>query len=394
MLKLVLMSIGNFLWIPFWHLQCCIKRNKKLWVFGAWDGLRYSDNSRALYEYILQNSKDIKVVWITRSPKIYNDMRAQHLPVEMANSYRGIKTTCKASRIFITEGFKDINPRFAHGAQLINLWHGMPLKQIGNDALLFIRPNNLWKRTKTAIRKVLVPWEFIQGSIPVLSPFFTPFLQSAFQIKKEQLWEIGTPRNDRFFEVQTEALIEKLNIDFNGPTKVMYMPTFRDACTQNGQVFNPFETAGFDMLAFERMLEAKNMVFMYKGHFCDTKSKGLVGQTRILTITDNDYDDLYRFLKDVDVLVTDYSSIYFDFLLCRKPIILFPFDQAEYIAHSRPFYCDYNLLEAPKVYSWNELTEMLAAGNYIQPTETEIQRFHRYADGNSCKRILQKLTSE
>ena len=111
---------------------------------------------------------------------------------------------------------------------------------------------------------------------------------------------------------------------------------------------------------------------------------------RIISINDDMYDDLYRFLKDVDLLITDYSGMYFDFLLTRKPIILFPFDYEEYVS-SRPIYFDYNLLRAHKVYSWDSLMTAIEKREYSSPCEEEISFFHSYKDARSSERVCQKI---
>ena len=166
------------------------------------------------------------------------------------------------------------------------------------------------------------------------------------------------------------------------------MPTHRDT---EHSTFNPFRKAGFDEKLFQQLLEEKNIIFLYKGHFYDSSVCNNKISERLLTITDNDYDDLYTFIKDIDILVTDYSSIYFDFLYLHKPVILFPFDEQEYIAHSRPFYFDYNLMEAKKVYSWAELAQAISNKDYHCPMQSEIERFCATTSQSHCEQIVQHI---
>jgi CDP-glycerol glycerophosphotransferase len=141
------------------------------------------------------------------------------------------------------------------------------------------------------------------------------------------------------------------------------------------------------------MLEEQNMIFIYKGHFCDQNNQFSEGG-RLITVGDTDYDDLYTFVKDMDILITDYSSIYFDFLLCHKPIILFPFDIEDYVTFSRPFYFNYDKLEGKKVYSWSELEKTLRNKDYNLPSEETIAMFNKYIDGDSSKRLFNTLRNE
>ena len=397
-------ALEGLKYLPQWYSQRAKARDKSLWTFGAWDGLRYSDNSRALYEYTLANCPDIKAVWMTKSPKVFEQLTAKGLPVEMCYSESGRAVQRKAGYFFLTKGPDDGDPMQMNGCHLIWLWHGMPLKQIGRDSMAFLHKNTLWKHIKTSIRRVFLPWQFWGGETLSSSPFFTPFLQSAFGLSKEDVWEVGLPRNDHFFKNDvTEQIIIDLHHRFDrsdgagrkDPVKLLlYMPTHRDQATREGHPFDPFHLAGFDATKLEPVLEAKNNVLLYKGHFFDSANEGLLSSSRIITVTDDDYDDIYTFIKDVDILMTDYSSIYFDFLLCRKPIVLFPFDLEDYVAYSRPFYFDYSLMEGKRVYSWHELGEALRNDDYFVPSEQTIRLMNTYLDANACKRVVEKVRKQ
>ena len=390
--------------LPQWYAQRVEARDKRLWTFGAWDGLRYSDNSRALFEYTLTNCPDIRAVWMTKSQKVYELLKAKGMPVELCTTEEGKAVQRKAGYFFLTKGPDDSDPRLMHGCHLVWLWHGMPLKQIGRDSMAFLQRNTLWKRFKTSFRKVVVPWQFLSGETLSSSPFFTPFLQSAFGISENDVWEVGYPRNDHLFKTDvTEDIITELHKRFDRRTDsgeidraklLLYMPTHRDKTTREGHVFDPFQQAGFDLAAMEEVLEAKNIVLLYKGHFFDSSNEGLQNASRIITVTDDDYDDIYTFIKDVDILMTDYSSVYFDFLLCRKPVILFPFDMDEYVTFSRPFYFDYKLMDGKRVFSWRELAEALKNDDYFVPSEQTIQLMNTHIDNNACQRVVEKVRQQ
>ena len=389
--------------LPLWYKASARQRDPRLWTFGTWDGQRYSDNSRALYEYVLSNCPDIRAVWMTRSQQVYDLLSAKQMPVALCDSEEGRSVQQRSGYFFLTKGPNDSDPRLMRGCHLVWLWHGMPLKQIGRDAMAFQRRNSLWKRCKTLIRRIIVPWEFLGGETLSTAPYFTPHLQSAFGLPESEVWEVGYPRNDYFFRADiTEQLITDLHQRYfrttaEGKTQpvrlMLYMPTHRDAATRSGKAFDPFSMAGFDLAQLEAVLEQQNILLLYKGHFFDSQNEGLKNSKRILTITDNDYDNLYTFIKDVDILLTDYSSVYFDFLLCQKPILLFPFDLEEYVANSRPFYFDYEMMEGRKVYSWSELCESLAKADYGVPSQTTIDLMHTYQDGNTCERVVDRVRS-
>lgn len=384
-------ALSGLVFLPVWYAQKWHKRDKHIWVFGAWSGLHYSDNSRALYEYVLAHCSDIRCVWITRNPKVYNRLVEEGKPVEMCESRAGKKIQKDAGLIFWTANEYDIDIRYINGARVINLWHGLPLKKIGEDAMERIRSKSLWKRIKTSIRKHIVPWEFIFKDAELVcgSPFFSPFFQSSFELKPNKIIINPEPRLTFMTVDHEESIITSIKQKFSNPMILMYMPTFRD---DKLRTFDPFSSAGFDITRFNHVLQQHNIVFMYKGHFLtDCENTRIKSCERIVQVTDKDYDNLYTVLKDVDILITDYSSVYLDYIYLRKPMILFPFDYKDYIAYSREFYFDYNLWEAKKVYTWEALEKCLAEKSYYAPSESEIQRFRPIPISNCCEELVKQL---
>ena len=393
--KDIVHSLKSIAFLPRWWAQKYQKRDPYLWTFGDMEGLRYGDSTRALYEYVLSHYPEIHCVWMTRNPVVYEQLNKVGKPVALCGTKEASNIQRNAGYFFATHGrthgIYDGDERYMNGIQFIDLWHGVPFKTIGEDERFAkYGKRTLGKCIKTAIRKTIIPWDFVSGKVLCGSPFFVSFYQSAFQIPRERVWITPEPRLDKFHSPYKEKLILQLDKEFAYPTKVLYMPTFRD----NQQFFNPFKNTDFDMNSFTRILEENNIVFIYKGHFFDGNALTLSGNSRIILVDDSNFDDLYTFIKDVDILVTDYSSVYFDFLYLRKPIILFPFDYDDYIVHSRPFYFDYNLMQAHRVFSWKELAECLADKDYYPPTEEEINMFRPIPAEHCCENIVRELQKE
>ena len=380
----ILYAIESILFLPCWYAQKWHKRDQNIWTFGAWSGLRYSDNSRALYEYMLANHPEIHCVWMTRSEDIYRKLQEENKPVALCSSKEGKRIQKHAGVFFMTCNLFDADARFMNGIRFINLWHGVPIKKIGEDAMGRLREHTLFKRFKTWFRRRCIPWEFLTVEVVSGSPFFEPFLRSAFALSSDKLIMLPEPRLDKLVSTGKEILIQQLDRRFNYPLKVLYMPTFRD---DNLDAFNPFAEAGFDAETFVKMLDEKNVVLLYKGHFMDDTPISTDNYSRIMAITDADYDNMYVFIKDVDILITDYSSVYFDFLYLGKPMILFPFDYETYMQKSREFYFDYNLMGAKKVFTWKELEICLREGTYYRPSQEEVQRFRPLPIGHCCETI-------
>lgn len=381
--------------MPIWWLTAFHKRDPQTWVFGSWVGHSYSDNSRNVYEYVLEHCKDIKAVWLTNEMKVYERLTTEGKPVAMIYSSEGIRCCRNAGYAFMSNGIYDVNPFNVNGIRQIWLWHGMPLKKVGYDHPMH------FSVFKDSIRGLFPFRNHAKSDTPYMfvsiSDMWNPNLKSAFHISEDRILVSGLPRNDSFFDGNHESIISEMNRLFNNPVKILYMPTFRDYTQKYGKVsFNPFGGFGFCADKFKKLLDDENLVFMFKGHYVDLnvgKLKDNYGE-RFMVLDESMYDNMYSLIKDIDILITDYSSIYFDFLLLKKPVILAPFDYSEYISESREFYFDYNsTIEGIRAYNWDELAAIIKEHRYYFPSHA-LEKMHHYTDGNSSKRVVDAVLKD
>ncbi len=261
------------------------------------------------------------------------------------------------------------------------------------------KQNKKFKFIYSKVVRVLYPWHalfFHDKKILTVTnaEFFRHSLSTAFGIKEDRILPTGSPRCDALFSGRTESFIESIREKFPDSKIIMYMPTFRTA-EWTGEVFNPFsERYGFDMERFEACLERHKSVLVYKPHFYDARfmktvrHKGSV--SRFVTVSDDDYDELYNFIGQVDVLMTDYSSIYFDFIATKKPVILAPFDYDDYLRTARAHYFNYwEHMEGVKIKSWAEFEGALEACAPV--SEETRKKFAEYLDGNCCAKLWEKV---
>lgn len=387
-------NIIKDLWLSFfWTIERIVPRNKNKWVFGAWFGDRYTDNSRAMYEYAVNNLPQIKPMWLTRNPKIYERLKSEGKPVEYLSSWKGRFFALTAKIAFVTVSDIEVNGLFLNGARMIRLWHGMPLKHIGIDQRKDAfgedyynpsLPQKVYRTIFNCYKKQRNDCVLITGS------FFSPFFQSSFNVPENKIWNDGYPRNDELFSPITEPIITEYRMKYPHAKFVVFMPTHRTT-GPGGTTFSPFDGFGFDRTSFFNVLEKNDIVFFYKGHFFDTTAKVDLSNDRFVRVTDDMFDVLYRFVKDMDILITDYSSIYFDYILLGRPIILTPFDYEDYILNQRHLYFDYDSIEAAKAYNWDQLLHILEEKSYQKPSKQETNRFIDHVDANSCKRIAEHI---
>lgn len=382
--------------VPLYKIIGLIQRNNNIYVFSSWFGERYSDNSRILYEYINKNFPKTRAIWITKNKEIIHSLRKQKKYVYSINSIKAIYYSLRAKRIFVTTG-GELNLFFCNGAEYYNLWHGMPLKKILNDDKHSNKPNKnsyndflekqfIWKANFTKQKKLYT----ISNST-----FFNKFLTTAFNLPEKNILQTGSPRCDALFYRNKEILIETIKNKYPNSKIILYMPTFRTA-EWTGKVFSPFSKDFlFNEKRFNSILENNNYIFLYKAHFSDERYiREIFLQTteRFILISDKDYDELYNFIGQTDILMTDYSSIYFDYIATNKPIILAPFDLEEYIETSREHYFDYfTNMEGIKAKNWEEVFNILEKELYYPVSEETKIKFSEYITKNCCEKLIKKI---
>lgn len=342
---------GQLLLLPLYWCSRLFLRKKEIWLFGSTFGRRFADNPRYFFLYCRKYGKKagIRPVWVSHKEGLVKFLRANGCEAYYYHSLKGIWIAL-TGKVYLYDNYsKDINFWQSAGGMKVNMWHGIPLKKIQADNKhdRFRHPKNLWEKWKNLPRNLSdeKPSDWVLTTSEYLKPVFS----SAFRTGR--VFTCGYPRTDYLISDEIENLLlpqEQWEVDavnaFLGRNKreakiVYYMPTFRDS-----------EKKFFDVMdlgQFQKFLCREKILFCVKLH---PKSK-LRKEFKELTgssfgnvlIVDADSDP-YVLLKMTDVLVTDYSSVYFDFLLLDKPIVFFDYDREEYVTQSRELYFDYETM--------------------------------------------------
>ncbi|SHE11376.1 CDP-glycerol:poly(glycerophosphate) glycerophosphotransferase [Chlamydia abortus] len=334
-------------------------------------------NSRALYQSCPRNIQEKYEVRLINEPPYLEydqDVRDSHVVITTHANYPFNK--------------EQIN---------IDLWHGFPLKGMANmDSGDPRSPEQLLKH-----------WNDVD-IITSYSAMFNTLFNACIGTKVNKYQITGAPRNDYLYtDVGKRNLSTIFKEDFENSKVIFYMPTFRSVSFNsmkkegNRHWDNLFSFNTFNMEEFLNFLEKNNLRLVVKLHPVE---EGVVrehllkiGCERIHVLTDSVLQhnnmDLYQLLNGCDLLITDYSSVYFDFLLLNRPIIFAPIDLNEY-KQSRGFLLEpyESWTPGPKVYAQHELeAEILRSlgdkDYYINEREQLTKIVHHYQDGQASKRI-------
>ncbi len=306
-----------------------IPKRKNVWLFGAWFGKSYSDDTRFLYEEALKFDQ-LKPIWISKNRSLVGELEKRNLPVYYAYSLRGIFFSMIAEYAFYTCGPTDINEYFISGTKRIQLWHGIPLKKILYDNNLQY-PENLVGRTKkrlTKIARLFLPskrqsWNLVISSTPVVSER----MQSAFQVSNAKILMTGYPRH--------EYLLRKS--PSSQPDIVLYAPTHR---REGSSKFNELEfIEGLNLDFVDAKAKEKKVNFVIRLHHYHSGEmiREKIKNYKNIRLSERS-EDIYDLLPRVKYLISDYSSVYLDFLVYNRPIVHYCFDLESYQKTDRGFY--------------------------------------------------------
>jgi CDP-glycerol glycerophosphotransferase (TagB/SpsB family) len=330
-----------------------IPRSNKIWVIGSWFGMRYADNSRYLFEYLNDNKEEYgldKIIWVTDDPIVLDFIRTTGRLAYKKKSLIGCYYHLRAKVFFYDQSTEDLNYNFTQGALVINLWHGIPLKKIGYHYKEKIKHSDvvIFLRRLLSIKKR----EYILET----SDFSGKLLSEAFDCKTIR----GVyPRNDYLIGIINSKLTEQESkywkiLKSNNKKIIFYLPTFRDKCDLK---FLGTEDINIQLDILDN-INRLGYILLTKVHFAEKSATKNLKHSSLINLPGS--MDVYPFLKETEILITDYSSIYFDFLYLDREIIFLAYDLEYYKNSDRGLLLDFDdFTPGLKVFNSNQLVEAL-----------------------------------
>lgn len=355
----------------------------------------FSDNSRAFWEYVTSHS-NYRTFWVIEDEKVLNLLQRNGIQCALKGTELANKMIDKA-KFLITSSFY-----FAYSKRIgqihISLWHGFPLKVIG---FFDTATDNLDNFENL---KILTT----QTDLLVCTSRFSRLtLSGMLLIDPHKIKEIGYPRNDLLYSSNAKTELKKiLDIDVDKSKLIFYLPTMRKGLKNEGLSFqnNIFNYSDYNVEALDKFLEQNDAYIIAKVHFADNKyyqENNFIFPKRLIFIDSNTMTNelltIYHIMDAFDVLITDYSSVYVDFLLLNKPI-LFSCPDLEKYKNDRGFIVDDPTVLMPGclVNTQSSLISNLdllfnGIDLYKDVREQNISFFHKYKDSNSSERLFKQL---
>ncbi len=376
-------------WLPalrmLMRLAQRLPADPKLVLFEAGVGKQYADSPRYVYEELVRRGADLRSVW-AYSGKLHNADPGTTVVDRLSPAY--FWALGRAKYWVNNQNFPHYVRRRPDGVYL-QTWHGTPLKRMLHDLdVVHGRDAGYLDRVTTASRQ----WTTLVSP----SPFATQALRSAFRYEGEVL-EVGYPRNDVFFgeqrEVVAAAVRRRLGIA-PGKKVVLYAPTFRDNQSIDGSRFA--FTLPFDL---ERLHETlgDDVVLLLRMHVLVRAAVDIPGHLSEYVVDASSYPEIQELFLASDALVTDYSSVFFDFAALRRPMVFYAYDLEQYRDQLRGFYLDYaETVPGPVVTTEDELLAELSdldglAKRYADRYEEFVARFSPLDDGLAAARVVDEV---
>lgn len=361
-----------------------IPKKKNRWIFGAWFGNAVSDNTKALYDYVAEKCPDIERVWVVKDP---SKICLPGCTIVKRNSLLSLKYILTAKVAVMNQGIGDISTfNFLGGTYKVQLWHGVAWKKIFRDAI---------EGLKSPYDKV---FQLLNHYDLYIAPSdnYAKIVKSAFNTDDRHIILSGQPRNEVLFSrnyINESKKYVESRIGISGKKIVAYMPTFRDKTTT---VFS-FHKIEEDE-RFKKIADRYNIIIIEKLHYKnDQKSDDSKEDRLVYGLPDIDATAL---LSAADVLITDYSSCFFDYLILDRPIVHYIYDYDYYVHKDRGVY--YKKEDVVCGSTAQTIIELLAAieSNLKNPELYHDLRMKRkeefitYESSVNSERIVQRIYKE
>jgi CDP-glycerol glycerophosphotransferase (TagB/SpsB family) len=379
-----------------------VPRTPRVWVFGS--GIGVGEGALPLYRAArAELPARVRLVWLAGSADELAVARGMGLDAEPRSGWRGFRLTLRARVLVVTHGFGDVNRYATRGGFVVQLWHGIPLKRLHLDSDATLRVSFL--PDHRLVRAVLARAYRLAGRgiglFPVASELVAPRIVSAFGLAGDRVVVTGDPRDDVLLTgsaddrraAARELLTGAVGELPAGARVILSAPTWREGGIDPGAP----DDATWGLIA--DWLEGTNSVLLVRAHPLGKGdyAAGPRRSDRIRMLGPEVLAEITPALPAVDALVTDYSSIAYDYSLVGGPIVFLAPD-LEHYAKRRGLYLPYRAFAGgQQVGSWPDaLARLDAVGAADSPAAIAASRHSAWLrdedfdllDGRATERVL------
>jgi len=366
-----------------------LPKDKHLIIFESFLGKQYSDSPRAIYEYMVVNYPDYKMYWSADRRNIrqfnQNDVQVvRRFSIKWLFLMNRAKYWVTNSRLplWIPKPKKTI---------YLQTWHGTPLKRLAADMDEVHMPGTDTEQYKRNFTKEAQKWDYLISPNAYSSEIF----KRAFCFDKTMI-ESGYPRNDFLINANEAATIAEIKRKCQLPADkkiILYAPTWRD---------NQFYGKGrykFDIqmdLARMKSELGEDYIIVLRLHYLIAENLDLSGYEGFV-YDFSSHEGIRELYLIADMLITDYSSVFFDYANLKRPMLFYVYDIDDYRDNLRGFYFDFEAkAPGPLVKTTEEIIREIQKieKHGFKPSEVSeafYKRFCYLEDGNASERVVKEV---
>lgn len=368
------------------------KVDDKTIMFYAFKGQSYTCSPKAIYEYMLKDKKykDYKYIWAFKEPEKYKFLKENANTKVIKYGGKEYEKSLAIAKYWIFNYRVDDHIYPKKSQVYVQCWHGTPLKKLGYDLK---GTHNVMNSEKEIHDKYKIDAEKFKY---ILSPskFASEKFASAWNLintnMQDKIIEEGYPRNDFLYNYKTKDIEEiknKLRIPKNKKI-ILYAPTWRDDQHQAGVGYTYNTEVKFDLI--RENLE-KEYVILFRAHYLVANSFDFSKYDGFIYNV-SDIDDINELYVISDILITDYSSVFFDYANLKRPIIFHMYDFEKYKDELRGFYLDIKELPGEITKTEEELIKAIENTKdfvYDKKYEEFNKKYNYLDDGQASKRVVE-----
>lgn len=349
-------------------------------LFMSNSGKGYLCNGKYITEELLRQGQDVDIVWAVNDMECKVPDGVRKVKKDSYEYYYEVAT----ARIWVDNERKEIQIKKRDGQYYIQTWHGSgPLKKVEKDVEDTLSPEY--------VRMAMHDGEMIDLFLSSTSA--NSYMYSNSFYSNAEILECGSARNDVMFQnspVDKNKVLHSLGIENRNAKIVLYAPTFRRTREESAETYD---------LNAKRVIDELNKKFhgefimLLRFHCWDVSEFERIKKLYAGCVNTTKYEDTQEILAVSDVLITDYSSIMWDFSLKRTPVFLYQNDAQEYI-DSRGFYCPPDEWPYPRAFDMDGLCKIISEFDqteYTEKVDAFLKRWSSFDDGSASKRAVARI---
>ncbi len=361
------------------------KLDYNTWIFSSVDNNNFNYNSKYLFLFVKEHLPQIRPLFV-----INDQTKREGLAMEYGAEYfidtqskEGLVQVLKAGVWFTSAGLPAYEWSGHPDRIVVNLWHGIPLKKI------VLMEEHFGTLQKLYFRRI---FSRKYTDILTTSEKLIPIMARSFGVSKHVIKVWGQPRNDAILQgYDREELKKRAGMKEGGSERLLlYAPTYRDSGPTR-----LFPFADYDKEELESFLKEKNCHICIRMHLEERVDEKEFLSEHIHFINEDVIDDIAQWMGCFDLLVTDYSSIYLDYLLLDRPMLFLPYDKEEYLRSRGMNYSYDKVTPGPKPSTQKEflyyIEEFLAGRDSFGKHRKQCNRYFNQVNGMCCQTITEHI---